>query len=95
MDANTTGTKNAFQEVYEKIRDYQADIIIGTQMIAKGMDMPRVTLVGVLAADMTLFYPDFHSTERTYQLLTQVAGRAGRGERPEHSPGNRGRAGGS
>ncbi len=82
MDANTTGTKNAFQEVYEKIRDYQADIIIGTQMIAKGMDMPRVTLVGVLAADMTLFYPDFHSTERTYQLLTQVAGRAGRGERP-------------
>ena len=82
MDANTTGTKNAFQEIYEKIRDYQADIIIGTQMIAKGMDMPRVTLVGVLAADMTLFYPDFHSTERTYQLLTQVAGRAGRGDRP-------------
>ena len=82
MDANTTGTKNAFQEIYEKIRDYQADIIIGTQMIAKGMDMPRVTLVGVLAADMTLFYPDFHSTERTYQLLTQVAGRAERGDRP-------------
>ena len=82
MDANTTSTKNAFREVYEQIRDYQADIIIGTQMIAKGMDMPRVTLVGVLAADMTLFYPDFHSTERTFQLLTQVAGRAGRGEVP-------------
>lgn len=82
MDANTTGSKNAFQESYEKIRDFQADIIVGTQMIAKGLDMPRVTLVGVLAADMTLFYPDFHSTERTYQLLTQVAGRAGRGDRP-------------
>ena len=82
IDANTTGSKYAFEEVYRQIRDYETDIIVGTQMIAKGMDMPRVTLVGVLAADMSLFYPDFHSTERTFQLLTQVAGRAGRGDRP-------------
>lgn len=82
MDANTTGSKHAFEQVYRQIRDYETDIIVGTQMIAKGMDMPRVTLVGVLAADMSLFYPDFHSTERSFQLLTQVAGRAGRGDRP-------------
>ena len=82
MDASTTTGKNSFQEMYEQIRDFGTDIIVGTQMIAKGMDMPRVTLVGVMAADMTLYYPDFHSTERTYQLLTQVAGRAGRGDLP-------------
>lgn len=82
MDASTTSGKNGFQEAYEQIRDHKADIIVGTQMIAKGMDMPLVTLVGVISADMSLYYPDFHSTERTFQLLTQVAGRAGRGDRP-------------
>lgn len=82
MDAGTTTGKDGFEKVYKQIRDFEADIVVGTQMIAKGVDFPRVTLVGVLNADQTLFYPDFHNTERTFQLLTQVSGRAGRGEVP-------------
>jgi primosomal protein N' (replication factor Y) len=66
----------------DKIKSHQADIIIGTQMVAKGLDLPQVTLVGVVSADTALNLPDFRAGERTFQLLSQVAGRAGRGEKP-------------
>lgn len=78
MDMNTTGRKGAYETAYHTFQNRDADILVGTQMIAKGLDFPYVTLVGVVAADMTLYSSDYHSTERTYQLLTQVAGRAGR-----------------
>jgi primosomal protein N' (replication factor Y) len=64
--------------------EHRADVLIGTQMIAKGLDLPLVTLVGVISADTALHLPDYHSAERTFQLLTQVAGRAGRGRRGGH-----------
>lgn len=66
----------------EALADRQADILVGTQMIAKGLDVPGVTLVGIIAADIALYLPDYRATERAFQLLTQVAGRAGRGDRP-------------
>jgi primosomal protein N' (replication factor Y) len=66
----------------DKVKSHQADILIGTQMVAKGLDLPQVTLVGVVSADTALNLPDFRAGERTFQLLSQVAGRAGRGERP-------------
>ena len=84
MDYDTTSGKDGHEKVLEEFRSGRARILIGTQMIAKGLDFPRVTLVGVIAADMTLNLPDYRSRERTFQLLTQVAGRAGRGEKPGH-----------
>ena len=82
MDYDTTQGKDGHGKILEEFRSGRAKILIGTQMIAKGLDFPRVTLVGVIAADMTLNLPDYRSRERTFQLLTQAAGRAGRGERP-------------
>ncbi len=77
-DRDTTRTKGAHWEIMEKIISYQADIIIGTQMLAKGLDLPLVTLVGVVLAESGLHLPDYRAAERTFQTLTQVAGRAGR-----------------
>lgn len=81
MDFDTTRGKNSYEEIYKTFRDERADILIGTQMVAKGLDFKNVTLVGVIAADLSLNLPDFRSTERTFQLITQVSGRAGRGEK--------------
>jgi primosomal protein N' (replication factor Y) len=81
MDRDTTGGKNAHARFYRAFRAGEAEILIGTQMVAKGLDFPGVTLVGVISADAGLNVPDFRAAERTFQLLTQVAGRAGRGER--------------
>ncbi len=78
-DRDTTTTKGAHELILQKFSDHQADVLVGTQMIAKGLDLPLVTLVGVISADTSLNLPDFRATERTFQLLTQVAGRAGRG----------------
>ena len=82
MDADTTAKKGAHEEILEAFMEGEADILIGTQMIVKGHDFPRVTLVGVMAADLSLYAPDFRSSERTFELLTQASGRAGRGELP-------------
>lgn len=82
MDFDTTRTKEAHEQILQAFANQEADILIGTQMIVKGHDFPNVTLVGVLAADMSLHISDFHAAERTFQLLTQAAGRAGRGEEP-------------
>jgi primosomal protein N' (replication factor Y) len=79
-DRDATGTKGAHDVILEQFASHQADVLVGTQMIAKGLDLPLVTLVGVIAADIGLFLPDFRASERTFQLLTQVAGRAGRSE---------------
>ncbi len=80
MDKDSTRTKNAYYHIFKKVKDREIDILIGTQMIAKGHDFPFVTLVGVVAADLSLNIPDFRSGERTFQLITQVAGRSGRGD---------------
>ena len=80
MDANTTRGKGAHQRLLERFDAAECAVLVGTQMIAKGLDFPEVTLVGVVNADTTLKLPDFRSAERTYDLLEQVAGRAGRGE---------------
>lgn len=82
MDADTTARKGSHEEVLRTFATGEASILIGTQMIAKGHHFPNVTLVGVLVADMSLNQPDFRSAERTFQLLAQVSGRAGRGEVP-------------
>jgi primosomal protein N' (replication factor Y) len=82
MDSDTTGAKNAHAQILGQFRRGDIDILIGTQMIAKGLDFPNVTLVGVIYADLSLMMPDFRAAERTFQLLTQVAGRAGRGDVP-------------
>ncbi len=81
MDSDTTSSRQAHEHFYRQFRDHKASVLIGTQMIAKGFDFPGVTLVGVVAADTTLNLPDFRAPERTFQLLTQVAGRTGRGPR--------------
>ncbi|MBC2353708.1 primosomal protein N' [Listeria welshimeri] len=81
MDVDTTRTKGAHEKLLKSFRNHEADILLGTQMIAKGLDFPDITLVGVLNADTMLHLPDFRASERTFQLLTQVSGRAGRHER--------------
>lgn len=81
MDADTTKGKDGHEKVLSAFKNHEADILIGTQMIVKGHDFPDVTLVGALAADMSLNVGDFRAAERTFQLLTQAAGRAGRGEK--------------
>ena len=82
MDMDTTRGKWSHRDILERVRKGEVDILLGTQMIAKGLDFPRVTLVGVINADTGLHLPDFRSCERTFQLLSQVAGRAGRGSLP-------------
>lgn len=82
MDSDSTSRRGSHERILSAFRQGQADILIGTQMIAKGLDFPMVTLVGVVNADTTLFMPDFRAAERTFQLLTQVAGRAGRADLP-------------
>ncbi|MBQ5850656.1 MAG: primosomal protein N' [Lachnospiraceae bacterium] len=79
MDADTTKSKDSYQEILSKFANEEADILVGTQMIVKGHDFSKVTLVGILAADMSLHASDYRAGERTFQLLTQAAGRAGRG----------------
>jgi primosomal protein N' (replication factor Y) len=79
-DRDVTGTKGSHDAILARFVAHESDVLIGTQMIAKGLDLPLVTLVGVVAADVGLFLPDFRASERTFQLLTQVAGRAGRSE---------------
>lgn len=81
MDMDTTSKKGAHERIIEDFSSHKYDILVGTQMIAKGLDFPLVTLVGVINADASLNIPDFRSSERTYQLLSQVAGRAGRADR--------------
>ncbi len=82
MDRDTMKGRHAYEQIIDAMEQREIDILIGTQMVAKGHDLPSVTLVGVLLADLALRLPDFRSSERTFALLTQVAGRAGRGERP-------------
>lgn len=81
MDLDTTRQKEGHEKILEAFASEEADILVGTQMIVKGHDFPNVTLVGVLAADMSLYCDDYRSAERTFELLTQAAGRAGRGEK--------------
>ena len=80
MDRDTTTRKHAHQRILKELESGAIDILVGTQMIVKGHDFPNITFVGVVSADTSLHFPDFRSSERTFQLLTQVAGRAGRGE---------------
>jgi primosomal protein N' (replication factor Y) len=82
MDADSMSRKEAYRETLRAFRAGKIDILVGTQMIAKGLHFPNVTLVGIINADLALHLPDFRAGERTFQLLTQVAGRAGRGETP-------------
>ncbi len=82
MDIDTTRGRDAHARLLDEFGKGRAQVLIGTQMIAKGLDFPKVTLVGVVAADMTLNLPDYRSAERTFQLITQVAGRAGRAQEP-------------
>lgn len=82
MDVDTTTRKGAHEKLLTEFAEGKADILLGTQMIAKGLDFPNITLVGVLSADTMLHLPDFRSSEKTFQLLTQVSGRAGRHELP-------------
>lgn len=82
MDVDTTTEKGSHEKLLKQFRDKKADVLLGTQMVAKGLDFPDVTLVGVITADSALNLPDFRAAEKTFQLLTQVAGRAGRHQLP-------------
>ena len=82
MDNDTTRTKDAHERLLSAFRRGEARVLVGTQMIAKGLDFPNVTMVGIIAADAMLKLPDYRSAERTFQLLTQAAGRAGRADAP-------------
>lgn len=82
MDADTTKSKDSYEKILSQFANEEADILVGTQMIVKGHDFPKVTLVGVIAADMSLHVGDYRAAERTFQLLTQAAGRAGRSSLP-------------
>ena len=82
MDADTTSAKGSYEKILSAFANREADILIGTQMIVKGHDFPYVTLMGILIADMSLNVGDYRASERTFQLLTQAAGRAGRAEFP-------------
>jgi primosomal protein N' (replication factor Y) len=82
LDRDTTSRKGAHGKILGEFRQGRALVLIGTQMVTKGLDFPNVTLVGVVAADSALNMPDFRAAERTFQLLAQVSGRAGRGDRP-------------
>lgn len=82
LDSDVTRRRGAYAEVLSGMQQGEVDILVGTQMIAKGHDFPEVTFVGVLLADLSLSFPDFRASERTFQILTQVSGRAGRGDRP-------------
>ncbi|MBO5623006.1 MAG: primosomal protein N' [Butyrivibrio sp.] len=81
MDADTTRTKGSYDKILSTFANKEADVLVGTQMIVKGHDFPDVTLVGILAADMSLYASDYRASERTFQLITQAAGRAGRGDK--------------
>jgi primosomal protein N' (replication factor Y) len=82
MDSDTTARKGAQEKILSALEKKEIDILIGTQMITKGHDFPFITLVGVISADTSLNIPDFRASERTFQMLTQVAGRGGRGDAP-------------
>ena len=82
LDRDTVAGKRQFEDILQNFRDRDFDVLVGTQMIAKGHDIPNVTLVGVVSADVGIGMPDFRAAERTFQILTQVAGRAGRGDLP-------------
>ncbi len=84
MDRDTTKGKTSYETMYQDFKAKNYDILIGTQMISKGLDFEDVTVVGVLAADLSLNFPDYRASEKTFQLITQVAGRAGRGDKPGH-----------
>lgn len=84
MDVDTTRNKGQHQRIIREFSQHKADILLGTQMVAKGLDFPNVTLVGVINADTSLSLPDFRASERTFQLLTQVSGRAGRADKAGH-----------
>lgn len=82
MDSDSARSRDSYDSMYERMRSGNVDILLGTQMIAKGLDFANVTLVGVVLADISLNVPDFRAAEKTFQLLTQVAGRSGRGQKP-------------
>jgi primosomal protein N' (replication factor Y) len=82
LDSDAVAARRGFESVYDDFRDGRTDLLVGTQLAAKGLDLPAVTLVAVVAADVTLNLPDYRAAERTFQILAQVAGRAGRGDLP-------------
>jgi primosomal protein N' (replication factor Y) len=84
MDSDSMQKPGSHEAAFQRFREGEVDILLGTQMIAKGLDFPNVTLVGVVNADLALHFPDFRAAERTFQLVTQVAGRTGRGDRGGH-----------